>query len=224
MTTDTIILIIVAVFAACCFWKWLNWKSEAKFYTMMWKSEQDNNVNLFNLNKKLAEKARHDGPKVLAEDPVPYGKELQARPEPAPGCALQVHDPEDLAGSIMQVHIPKDLADPRNSDELKTQAAKTWEPQHRYRSKMHARGFVRACGDDGHSHWYPLDKTAWVKTSKKWSRVPIASKTFRNALAYFPGTDPKPTKARLVQLASELGTKMELMNDAKRNEARRRSA
>lgn len=209
-TTDTIILIIVAVFAAFCFWKWLNYKSEAKFYTMMWKSEQDNNVNLFNLNRKLAEKTRHDGPKVLAEDPAPY-KAMQASIEPAPGSALQVH-------------IPKDLADPHNSDELKTQAAKTYEPQHRYRSKMHARGFVRACGDDGHSHWYPLDKTAWIKTSKKWSRVPIASKAFRNALAYFPGTDPKPTQARLVKLASELGTKMELMNDAKRNEARRRSA
>ena len=210
-TTDTAILIIVAVLAVLCFWKWLNWKSEAKFYTTMWKSEQDNNVNLFNLNLKLAEKARHDGPKVLAEDPVPYGNETQERIEPAPGCALQVH-------------IPKDLADPRNSDELKTQAAKAWEPQHRYRCKRHARGFVRACGDDGHSHWYPLDKTAWIKTSNKWSRVPIASKAFRNALAYFPGTDPKPTQARLVKLASELGTKMELMNDAKRNEARRRSA
>ena len=198
MTADTIILIIVAVFAAFCFWRWLIWKGEAKFYTMLWKSEQDNNVNLFNLNTKLAEKVRHDGPKVLAEDPAP-NKELQ-------------------------IHVPKDLADPRNADELKTQAAKAWEPQHRYRLKMHARGFVRACGDDGHSHWYPLDKTAWIKTSKKWSRVPIASKAFRNALAYFPGTDPKPTKDRLVQLASELGTKMELMNDAKRNEARRRSA
>ena len=207
-TTDTIILIIVAVFAVFCFWRWLNWKSEAKFYTMLWKSEQDNNVNLFNLNTKLAEKARHDGPKVLAEDPVQYGKESI---EPAPGCALQVH-------------VPKDLADPRNADELKTQAAKTWDAQEKYRSKMREKGFVRACGDDGHSHWYPLDKTAWIKTSKKWSRVPIASKAFRNALAYFPGTDPKPTKGRLVQLASELGTKMELMNDARRNEARRRSA
>jgi len=210
-TLDTTILIIVAVFAAFCFWKWLNWKAEAKFYTMMYKSEQDNNVNLFNLNRKLAEKGRHDGPKVLAEDPVSYGKELQERTEPAPGCALQVH-------------VPKDLADPRNAGELKIQAAKTWVSQEKYRRKMHARGFVRACGDDGHSHWYPLDKTAWIKTSKKWSRVPIASKAFRNALAYFPGTDPKPTKSRLVQLASELGTKMELMNDAKRNEARRRSA
>lgn len=207
-TTDAIILIIVAVFAAFCFWKWLNWKSEAKLYTMMYKSEQDNNVNLFNLNKKLAEKARHDGPKVLAEDPVSYGKE---RIEPAPGCALEVH-------------VPKDLADPRNADELKTQAANCWAPQHKYRCKMRSKGFVRACGDDGHSHWYPLDKTAWIKTSKKWSRVPIASKAFRSALAYFPGTDPKPTQARLVKLASELGTKMELMNDAKRNEARRRSA
>lgn len=204
MTTDTIILSIVAVFAAFCFWKWLNYKSDSKFYKMMWESEQDNNVNLFNLNKELAEKTRHDGPKVLAEDPAPIK-------EPAPGSALQVH-------------IPKDLADPRNSDELKTQAAKAWEPQHRYRCKMRDKGFVRACGDDGHSHWYPLDKTAWIKTSTKWSRVPIASKAFRNALAYFPGTDPKPTQARLVQLASELGTKMELMNDAKRNEARRRSA
>ncbi len=203
-TTDTIILIIVAVFAVFCFWKWLNWKSEAKFYTMMLKSEQDNNVNLFNLNRKLAEKARHDGPKILAEDPVPVK-------EPAPGSALQVH-------------IPKDLADPRNADELKSQAAKPWAAQIKYRNKMHDRGFVRAIGDDGHSHWYPMDKTAWIKTSKKWSRVPIASKAFRNALAYFPGTDPKPTKDRLVKLASELGTKMELMNDAKRNEARRRSA
>lgn len=210
-TLDTTILIIVAVFAAFCFWKWLNWKSEAKFYTMMYKSEQDNNVNLFNLNRKLAEKSRHDGPKALAEDPAPYGKALQANIEPAPGCALQVH-------------VPKDLADPRNADELKTQAGKPWAAQIKYRSKMHARGFVRAIGDDGHSHWYPMDKTAWIKTSKKWSRVPIASKAFRNALAYFPGTDPKPTKDRLVQLASELGTKMELMNDAKRNEARRRSA
>lgn len=211
-TTDTAILIIVAVLAVLCFWKWLNWKSEAKFYTTMWKSEQDNNVNLFNLNLKLAEKARHDGPKVLAEDPAPYKEPAPGSyKEPAPGCALQVH-------------IPKDLADPRNADELKTQAAKTWEAQHKYRSKMHARGFVRAIGDDGHSHWYPMDKTAWIKTSKKWSRVPIASKAFRNALAYFPGTDPKPTQARLVKLASELGTKMELMNDAKRNEARRRSA
>lgn len=209
-TTDTIILIIVAVFAAFCFWKWLNWKSEAKFYTMMLKSEQDNNVNLFNLNRKLVEKTRHDGPKILAEDPAP-NKALQANIEPAPGSA-------------MQVHVPKDLADPRNADELKTQAAKTWEAQHKYRRKMHARGFVRAIGDDGHSHWYPMDKTAWIKTSNKWSRVPIASKTFRGALAYFPGTDPKPTKDRLVKLASELGTKMELMNDAKRNEARRRSA
>lgn len=210
-TTDTIILIIVAVFSAFCFLKWLNWKAEAKFYTMMWKSEQDNNVNLFNLNRKLAEKARHDGPKILAEDPVPYGKELQARPEPAPGCALQVH-------------VPKDLADPRNADELKIQAAKPWAAQIKYRSKMRDKGFVRAISDDGHSHWYPLEKTAWIKTSNKWSRVPIASKAFRGALAYFPGTDPKPTKDRLVQLASELGTKMELMNDAKRNEARRRSA
>jgi len=197
-TLDTTILIIVAIFAVFCFWRWLIWKGEAKFYTMLWKSEQDNNVNLFNLNTKLAEKVRHDGPKVLAEDPAP-NKELQ-------------------------IHVPKDLADPRNAGELKIQAAKTWVSQEKYRRKMHARGFVRACGDDGHSHWYPLDKTAWIKTSKKWSRVPIASKAFRNALAYFPGTDPKPTKSRLVQLASELGTKMELMNDAKRNEARRRSA
>lgn len=208
MTANTIILIAVAVFAVICYWKWVNWRGDAEFYKMMWKSEQDNNVNMFNLNMKLAEKTRHDGPKVLAEDPVSYGKE---RIEPAPGCALEVH-------------VPKDLADPSNADELKIQAAKTWAAQEKYRCKMRVKGFVRACDDDGHSHWYPVNKTAWVKTSKKWSRVPIASKTFRNALAYFPGTDPKPTKARLVQLASELGTKMELMNDAKRNEARRRSA
>lgn len=210
MTTDTIILITVAVLATFCFWKWLNWKSEAKFYTMLWKSEQDNNVNLFNLNTKLAEKARHDGPKVLAEDPAP-NKALQASIEPAPGSA-------------MQVHIPKDLTDHRNAEEVKAQAAKGWVAQEKYRCKMREKGFVRACGDDGHSHWYPLDKTAWIKTSNKWGRVPIASKAFRSALAYFPGTDPKPTQARLVKLASELGTKMELMNDAKRNEARRRSA
>lgn len=188
------------------------WRAKAKRYEKQLEDvhKQRRGVPDWFCEQQLAEKARYDGPKILAEDPAP-NKAMQASIEPAPGCALQVH-------------VPKDLADPRNADELKTQAAKTWDAQHRYRSKMHARGFVRACGDDGHSHWYPLDKTAWIKTSKKWSRVPIASKAFRNALAYFPGTDPKPTQARLVKLASELGTKMELMNDAKRNEARRRSA
>lgn len=187
------------------------WHTEAKRYKKLLRDD-DEGMTLFR-NLRAADKVLrdlNDKPKVLAEDPAPY-KAMQASIEPAPGCALQVH-------------VPKDLADPRNADELKTQAAKAWEPQHRYRCKMRARGFVRAIGDDGHSHWYPMDKTAWIKTSKKWSRVPIASKAFRNALAYFPGTDPKPTKDRLVQLASELGTKMELMNDAKRNEARRRSA
>lgn len=207
---DTIILIIVAVFAAFCFWKWLNWKSEAKYYTMMLQNEQKQNAYLFKENTELTEKLRHDGPKILAEDPVP-NKALQARIEPSPGCALQVH-------------VPKDLADPRNADEVKTQAAKGWVAQYKYRCKMHDKGFVRACDDDGHSHWYPMDKTAWIKTSNKWSRVPIVSRAFRSALAYFPGTDPKPTKDRLVQLASELGTKMELMNNARRNEARRRFA
>lgn len=186
------------------------WRAKAKRYEKQLEDvhKQRRGVPDWFCEQQLAEKARYDGPKVLAEDPVSYGKE---RIEPAPGCALQVH-------------VPKDLADPRNAEEVKPQAAKGWVAQEKYRCKMRENGFVRACGDDGHSHWYPLDKTAWIKTSNKWSRVPIASKAFRNALAYFPGTDPKPTQARLVKLASELGTKMELMNDAKRNEARRRSA
>lgn len=218
MTTPDAILPYITIAVSCVLialsaltiglvWLVRYWHAEVKRYKRQLRDEE---IALI-CERQAAEKARHDGPKVLAEDPAPYGKELKARTEPAPGCALQVH-------------VPKDLADPRNADELKTQAEKAWEPQHRYRLKMRSKGFVRAIGDDGHSHWYPLDKTAWIKTSKKWSRVPIASKAFRSALAYFPGTDPKPTKDRLVQLASELGTKMELMNDAKRNEARRRSA
>lgn len=180
-TTDTIILIIVAVFAAFCFWKWLNWKSEAKFYTMMLKSEQDNNVNLFNLNRKLAEKARHDGTKILAEDPAP-NKALQAR-----NLASMVSEKatEDI----------KPTGDAKNIN---------WTRQDRYRLKMERNGFVRVVDERGRTRYTKVEKTAWIKSTKQWIRVSRDSKLFNEASFFFPGDYEKPTKNNYWQLLNRV--------------------
>lgn len=186
-TTDTIILIIVAVFAAFCFWKWLNWKSEAKFYTMMLKSEQDNNVNLFNLNRKLAEKARHDGPKILAEDPAP-NKALQARIEQAPDSARNSMTLEKAA----------------ESNEPLVNAQIAWTRQDRYRLKMERNGFVRVVDERGRTRYTKVEKTAWIKSTKQWIRVSRDSKLFKEASFFFPGDYEKPTKNNYWQLLNRV--------------------
>jgi hypothetical protein len=188
MTTDNIILIAVTVFAVFCFWRWLIWKAEAKFYTMMWKSEQENNVNLFNLNKKLAEKARHDGPKVLAEDPVPYGKELQARIEKSAGMVPEKAVDEHSFGG--------------KAAESNAQIA--WTRQDRYRLKMERNGFVRVIDERGRTRYMKVEKTAWIKSTKQWVRVSRDSKLFKEASFFFPGNYEKPTKNNYWQLLNRV--------------------
>lgn len=190
MTTDNIILIAVTVFAVFCFWRWIIWKGEAKFYTMMWKSEQENNVNLFNLNRKLAEKARHDGPKVLAEDPVPYGKELQARIEEAPDSA------RNLASMV-----PEKAVDEHSfggNEQI------TWTRQDKYRQKMERNGFVRVVDERGRTRYTKVEKTAWIKSTKQWVRVSRDSKLFKEAPFFFPGNYEKPTKNNYWQLLNRV--------------------
>lgn len=186
-TTDTIILIIVAVLATFCFWKWLNWKAEAKFYTMMYKSEQDNNVNLFNLNRKLAEKGRHDGPKVLAEDPAPY-KAMQASIEPAPDSARN------------SMAIGKALENDKHTGDANI----AWTRQDAYRMRMERKGFVRVVDERGRSSYKKVEKTAWVKSTKQWVRVSRDSKLFKEASFFFPGDYEKPTKTNYKQLLNRL--------------------
>lgn len=197
-TIDTLILIIVAVFAAFCFWKWLNWKSEAKFYTMMYKSEQDNNVNLFNLNRKLAEKSRHDGPKVLAEDPVPYGKELQARIEKSPESA------RNLVGMALEKKVDEHSFGGKSAENSKSNANIAWTRQDEYRMRMERKGFVRVVDERGRSSYKKIEKTAWVKSTKQWVRVSRDSKLFKEASFFFPGDYEKPTKTNYKQLLNRL--------------------
>lgn len=170
-TLDTTILIIVAVFAAFCFWKWLNWKGEAKFYTMMWNNEQKRNAYLFKENTELTEKLRWSGPKALAEDPKPYERDMQARIDKAPESALQVHIPEDTQHANI-----------------------AWTRQDAYRLKMERNGFVRVVDERGRTRYTKVEKTAWIKSTKQWIRVSRDSKLFKEASFFFPGDYEKPTK------------------------------
>ena len=194
MTTDNIILIAVTVFAVFCFWRWLIWKGEAKFYTMMWKSEQENNVNLFNLNRKLAEKARHDGPKVLAEDPAPY-KALQARIEKSPESA------RNLANMVPEKAVDEHSFGGKAAE---SNAQIAWTRQDRYRLKMERNGFVRVIDERGRTRYTKVEKTAWIKSTKQWVRVSRDSKLFKEASFFFPGNYEKPTKNNYWQLLNRV--------------------
>lgn len=197
MTTDTIILITVAVLATFCFWKWLNWKAEAKFYTMMWKSEQENNVNMFNLNMKLAEKARHDGPKVLAEDPAPY-KAMQAAIEKSPDSA------RNLAGMVPEKKVDEHSFGGKAAENSKSNANIAWTRQDAYRMRMERKGFVRVVDERGRTRYTKVEKTAWIKSTKQWIRVSRDSKLFKEATFFFPGDYEKPTKTNYKQLLNRL--------------------
>lgn len=187
MSLDTIILITVAVFAVFCFWKWLNWKSETKFYKMMWENEQENNINLFNLNKQLAEKARHDGPKILAEDPVP-NKALRAAIEESPDSA------RNLAIMVPEKTIDEHSFGGKAAENSKRTANIAWTRQDAYRERMERKGFVRVVDERGRTRYTKVEKTAWVKSTKQWVRVSRDSKLFKEASFFFPGDYEKPTK------------------------------
>jgi len=194
MPADTIILIIVAVFAVFCFWKWNKWWGEAEFYKMMWKNEQDNNVNLFNLNTKLAEKVRHDGPKVLAEDPVP-NKELQERIEKSPDSA------RNLASMVPEKAVDEHSFGGKAAE---SNAQIAWTRQDKYRQKMERNGFVRVIDERGRTRYTKVEKTAWIKSTKQWVRVSRDSKLFKEASFFFPGNYEKPTKNNYWQLLNRV--------------------